>query len=78
VCSTYLRAAQLFPENGRTYNQLAQLTHLLNRYLDEWYYYARAIDAKNNFATATESLMQFTTQIRKITVGFDTVVRLCA
>uniref|UniRef100_A0A1I8ATU0 PINc domain-containing protein n=1 Tax=Steinernema glaseri TaxID=37863 RepID=A0A1I8ATU0_9BILA len=52
----YSKSAQLYPSNGRCYNQLALIAMYAHRYLDTVFFYARAISAKYAIETARHPL----------------------
>lgn len=63
--SWYLKAQQIFPKNGRPYNQLAILALYTRRKLDAVYFYMRSLAASNPFLSARESLLSLFDEARK-------------
>ncbi|GBN04942.1 Telomerase-binding protein EST1A, partial [Araneus ventricosus] len=63
--SSYLKAQQIAPKNGRPYHQLAILANNTRRKLDAVYYYMRSLAASNPILSAKESLLSLFEESRK-------------
>ncbi|XP_076065529.1 telomerase-binding protein EST1A-like isoform X2 [Oratosquilla oratoria] len=61
----YLKAQQVYPRNGRPFNQLAIIAVNQKRPLDVVYYYVRSLMASNPFMSAKDSLINMFDDIRK-------------